>query len=322
MSSEGTEDFTARDLRLMQGLAQRVSGSRPELVNNDATFGGLAWVWGKDHAAVRDTWLRRLWHDGSGELVGWGWITLPHRREYSDGVTREFGSAYLTWQVIPDRPDLLDPILDWYDAEAGAHERTVAVRAADTDTDALERLAAHGFLPDPRSAAADGFWVQVNSRDLVDLEEPVLPEGFRFRTADEVGPGAAVRAHVDAWHPSNLTESDFESVRRTFPYRGDLHVLLEAPDGTLVATAIMWLDERNRTAEFEPVGTHPDHRRRGLGRALLLHGMHRAGQAGATRMIVSSLGAPAHPAARGLCHGLGFRAFTRDIPHVKGRTDA
>ncbi|MGA5560099.1 GNAT family N-acetyltransferase [Streptomyces platensis] len=43
----------------------------------------------------------------------------------------------------------------------------------------------------------------------------------------------------------------------------------------------MWLDEANRTAEFEPVGTHPDYRRLGLGRALLLHGMHLARDAGA-----------------------------------------
>jgi len=39
-------------------------------------------------------------------------------------------------------------------------------------------------------------------------------------------------------------------------YRGDLHVLVEAPDGTMASATIMWLDEANKTAEFEPVGTH------------------------------------------------------------------
>src|SRR5207249_11786340 len=83
-------------------------------------------------------------------------------------------------------------------------------------------------------------------------------------------------------------------------YRGDLHVLVEAPDGTMAASTIMWLDEVNKTAEFEPVGTHPGYRRRGLGRAMLLHGMHLARAAGATHMTVACLGAPGHPRARGL----------------------
>ena len=84
---------------------------------------------------------------------------------------------------------------------------------------------------------------------------------------------AAWKAHVDAWHPSRLTLAALEGAQRTWPYRPDLHVLIEAPDGILAATAIMWLDELNKTAEFEQVGTHRDYRRLGLGQALLLHGI-------------------------------------------------
>ncbi|MFF4866886.1 GNAT family N-acetyltransferase [Streptomyces sp. NPDC001231] len=154
-------------------------------------------------------------------------------------------------------------------------------------------------------------------RDLDDVEQPVLPDGFRFRTADEAGPQAAVQAHVDAWAPSPYTAEGYEGVRRTPPYRGDLHVLVEAPDGTMAASTIMWLDEANRTAEFEPVGTHPDYWRLGLGRAMLLHGMHLAREAGAHHMTVACLGAPGHPQARGLYYSVGFREFTRDVPLIK-----
>ena len=106
---------------------------------------------------------------------------------------------------------------------------------------------------------------------------------------------------------------------QTWPYRPDLHVLVRAPDGTLAATTIIWLDERNGTAEFEPVGTHQGYRRRGLARSLLQHGMQRAAQAGATEMLVACLGAPAHTAARALYYDIGFRRFTRDLPHTKPR---
>ena len=92
---------------------------------------------------------------------------------------------------------------------------------------------------------------------------------------------------------------------------------MRAPDGTLAATTIIWLDERNGTAEFEPVGTHQGYRRLGLARSLLRYGMQRAAQAGATEMLVACYGAPAHTAARALYYDAGFRPFTRDLPHVK-----
>jgi hypothetical protein len=45
------ELVTAADVQLMQGLAQRVTATHPDLVNSDASFGELAWIWGKGHAS-------------------------------------------------------------------------------------------------------------------------------------------------------------------------------------------------------------------------------------------------------------------------------
>jgi GNAT superfamily N-acetyltransferase len=243
---------TAGDIRLMQGLAQRVTAIRPDLVNSDASFGELAWIWGKGHACDGGTWPRRLWSSGDA-LVAWAWAYLPHQVRRSDGSVTD----------------------------------------------------------------VTGSWTQLNERDLTDVEQPVLPGGFSFGTADEAGPEAAVQAHVDAWAPSTYTAEGYEGVRQTATYRGDLHVLVKAPDGTMAASTIMWLDEANKTAEFEPVGTHPGYRRLGLGTAMLLHGMHLAREAGATHMTVACLGAPGHPRARGLYYGVGFRQFTRDAPLIK-----
>jgi GNAT superfamily N-acetyltransferase len=223
--------------------------------------------------------------------------------------------AYLGYQAHPGHAALVDEVIGWYDAAAADIERTVAPSAADEF--ALTRWAAHGYQTDPASLGDTGSWTQLNERDLTDVEQPVLPDGFSFRTADEAGPEAAVQAHVDAWAPSTYTAEGYEGVRQTATYGGDLHVLVEAPDGTMAASTIMWLDEANKTAEFEPVGTHPGYRRLGLGTAMLLHGMHLAREAGATHMTVACLGAPGHPQARGLYYGVGFRQFTRDAPLIK-----
>ncbi len=305
---------TAEDVRLMQGLAQQITAKRPELVNSDASFGELAWIWGKGHAGAGGRWPRRLWISGDA-LVAWGWANLPHRVRRSDGSVADVTGAYLAYQVHPGHAALVDDVIGWYDDVAAGLDRTVAPSAADEF--ALERWAAHGYRTDPASLGDTGSWTQLNERDVGRLEQPVLPDRFRFRSADEAGPQAAVQAHIDAWAPSTYTAEGYEGVRQTDTYRGDLHVLVEAPDGTMAASTIMWLDEVNKTAEFEPVGTHPGYRRLGLGRAMLLHGMHLARDAGATHMTVACLGAPGHPQARGLYYGVGFRPFTRDAPLIK-----
>lgn len=308
---------TAEDVRLMQGLAQRITATRLDLVNGEATFGELAWNWGMGHAAHGATWPRGLWFSG-GDLVAWGWAYLPHQVKRSDGSVTDVTGANLVYQVRPDHAQLIDEVIDWYDDVAAGIERTVSPSAADEF--ALLRWAVHGYQPDQVALGDTGSWHQFNERELTDIAAPVLPAGFRFRTAEEAGPQAAVQAHVDAWAPSTYTTERYEGVRQSAGYRGDLHILVEAPDGTMASSTIMWLDEPNKTAEFEPVGTHPGYRRRGLGRAVLLHGMHRARAAGATQVTVACVGAPGRPQARGLYDSVGFRELSRDAPLIKTAT--
>jgi ribosomal protein S18 acetylase RimI-like enzyme len=311
------ELVTAADVQLMQGLAQRVTATRPDLVSADASYGELAWIWGRGHAAYGATWLRRLWYSGD-DVVAWGWAYLPRQVRLSDGSVQDVTGANLTYQVHPDHAELVHEVIDWYDGVAVGLERTVSPSA--TDEFALEQWAAHGYETDLSSLGDTGSWTQLNERDLTDVEHPVLPDGFRFRTAEEAGPQAAVQAHLDAWAPSTYTAEGYEGVRQTAAYRGDLHILVEAPDGVMASSTIMWLDEANRTAEFEPVGTHPDYRRLGLGRAMLLHGMYLARAAGATHATVACRGASGYPAARGLYYGVGFRELSRDAPLIKAET--
>ncbi len=270
--------FDPDDVRLMQGLAQEVTALRPELVNTCAGVGQLAWIWGMGRRGEDDNWRRRLWYQGT-DLIGWGWANLPYVGSRGDGQSYRVDYADLAWQVHPDRPEILDEILGWYGDQAGPAEHRTGVRAADAD--GQRRLAAHGYLPDENQTPATGSWEQANVRDLAELEEPVLPDGFRFRTAGEVGAEAAWRAHVDAWHPSTLTLSGLRGTQGTWPYRHDLHVLAQAPDGTLAAT------------------------------------VHRARAAGASQMTVSCLGAEVHRAAKGLYYSLGFREYTRDLPYKR-----
>jgi hypothetical protein len=184
---------TAEDVQLMQGLAQRVTAVRPDLVNSDATFGELAWIWGKGHASDGGTWPCRLWFSGD-KLVAWGWAYLPHEVRRSDGSVQQVTGAYLGYQVHPDQAELVDEVIDWYDSIAADLERAVMPRM--TDEFALKRWQAHGYETDPASLGDTGHWTQLNERDLTDVGQPTLPDGFQFLSAYQAGPEAAVRAHV------------------------------------------------------------------------------------------------------------------------------
>ncbi|GAA2016651.1 hypothetical protein GCM10009839_10380 [Catenulispora yoronensis] len=312
------------ELRLMQRLAQQITATDLELVNSDATYGELAWNWGRAHRAESGSWRHRLWFDGTDgtdrtDLIAWAWAALPREVPRADGTVRDYTDAYLTYQIHPDHNTLIDDVIGWYEQTAAGVRRTLVTQAADQVAQA--RWAAHGYTPESDStddstsdsSADDGDWTQLNTRDLEDIETPDLPDGFAFTTAADAGPGATVRAHLAAWPASTMTDDAYQGLLQAPGYRPDLHLLIQAPDGTMAASAVMWLDPANATVEFEPVGTHPGFRRLGLGRALVLHGLHTARAAGASHATVACLGAPAHPKARGLYYSVGFRYFSRDV---------
>jgi mycothiol synthase len=70
-------------------------------------------------------------------------------------------------------------------------------------------------------------------------------------------------------------------------YRRDLDLVVTAPNGELAAFCTMWYDDLTRTGYFEPVGTSPDHQRKGLGKAILTEGLCRLQKMGAVYATVA-----------------------------------
>jgi len=68
-----------------------------------------------------------------------------------------------------------------------------------------------------------------------------------------------------------------------------------------------------RTAVFEPVGTHPNHQKCRLGKAVMSEGLRRAEKLGATLATVSSYGKAAHA----LYESMGFTEFDLFEPWIK-----
>jgi GNAT superfamily N-acetyltransferase len=105
----------------------------------------------------------------------------------------------------------------------------------------------------------------------------------------------------------------YRNVQRVPLYRRDLDLVIVARDGELAAFCTVWFDDVTRTAVFEPVGTHPGHQRRGLGKAVMAEGLRRAEKLGATLATVSSYGMGAHA----LYDSMGFTEFDLLEPWIK-----
>lgn len=103
----------AADIRAMQQLASDVWRMRSDLVNVGATVGELAWIWGCN-SQFGPWFKRRFWTEGS-DLLAFGWMWPPYPMRVSvDRV--ETVPASLTWQVHPERPELMDGVLSWFDS--------------------------------------------------------------------------------------------------------------------------------------------------------------------------------------------------------------
>ena len=121
-----------------------------------------------------------------------------------------------------------------------------------------------------------------------------------------------------AFHPEEPDEKYqgwkwYKNVQRVPIYRRDLDIVAVAPDGELAAFCTVWFDDITRTAVCEPVGTHPAHQKRGLGKAVMSEGLRRAQRLGATLATVSSYS----PAAHALYESMGFTEFDLLEPWIK-----
>jgi GNAT superfamily N-acetyltransferase len=121
-----------------------------------------------------------------------------------------------------------------------------------------------------------------------------------------------------AFHPNEPDEKYqgwewYKNIQRIPLYRRDLDIVAVAPDGELAAFCTVWVDGVTCTAVFEPVGTHPNHQKRGLGKAVMSEGLRRAEQLGATLATVSSYS----PAAHALYESMGFTEFDLLEPWIK-----
>ena len=286
------------DLVAMQALVSRSwHAARPIVAG---TPGDLEW-WIAQEPAFDGSRMVRLWFEDD-ELIGWAFL---------QGSQVEWHLA----QGLVGGP-VHEAILDWLEVStaeviaAGHPADRTSIWTMATETAGIELLERRGYRPTEHVLT---HWVRPSALPIPAVD---LPAGYRDRTVrwpDDLE--ARVEVHRAAFSPSRMVMERYARLEQQPHYSPEGDFVVEAPDGSFAAFTISWFDPDGRVGELEPVGTHPDHRRLGLGRAVCLAAIGRLVDLGADEVLIFS--ETSNAASEALYASLGATAVTRSIEYAR-----
>lgn len=241
----------------------------------------------------------RIWED-EGRIVG-----ISH--------VEDTCNAFL--QIRPDYRQLEPEMIEWAEqniAKPTSNGINMKIKIWVNDSDEYRQglLAQRGY----RKGKTCNY---MNVQDIDGEYEPQLSDGYVLRSmAEDVDLLKRLNVIHKAFHP----ESEYPELTGSFlkmltapMYRPDLDIVTEYRDGSLGSACIVWYDSTLQIGMFEPVGTHPEHQRKGLGKAVLIEGLRRLKQLGAKKVYVESYGDERYA----FYCSAGFKAYDKDYPWEK-----
>jgi mycothiol synthase len=163
-----------------------------------------------------------------------------------------------------------------------------------------------------------GYWLARGMVHLVrKLDEPIPSTLFNKEFTVRACKGEPevekrARAQYGAFGSSAPFEryvARFRNFMRSPVYNPNLDIVAVTADGQIGAFCIVWMDSVNRVGLFEPVGTHPDFQRKGLGTAVMLEGLRKMAENGMNQAIVSTF--EDNEAAIKLYESVGFQIVNK-----------
>jgi mycothiol synthase len=259
----------------------------------------------------------RLWEDAGGQLIGFAMLWIPEFNEIPAGN--------LWFNLHPEVRDrgVEQEMIGWAETVMRriGQERGVSTRlhtaVRETLTHRIAFLEREGFQP-------IRYFFRME-RSLQDpIPAPGLPEGFTlYSMNDEQDIHAWVdmfnQSFIDHWNHHEMTlEEYFHGIRHGPNYQPELDLVAIAPDGTFAAFCYSEIDPiynahvGKQIGGVHLLGSRRGFRRIGLGRAMLLTGLHRLQTAG---MEIARLGVDTkNPSgANHLYESVGFKQVLTNI---------
>ncbi len=239
--------------------------------------------------------IMTIWEAEQGVAA---WLLVgPGHKSYDAQVRPDLRGSNLEREVLEYAGDRTVELMHRHDI-AGDCIYADAFRG---DTARVQLLAALGWEAD------DGLPYVLNRTAISFNAVPCLPDGFSFQAANKYKDAAALAEVHNASFGSSWTPESYQQVMDSPGYEPERELVIQAPDGTFVAFAVIWYDHLNDTGLFEPIGTHKNYRRRGFGQAIILYGMQQMAAAGMKFATIAHFGQ--NEAARGIYQACGFKSW-------------
>ena len=262
-----------QDKLLMSALARQFAEDNLHVI--DLPYRFSSW-------ALDDPDNVRLWFDERGELMAWAVFNTP------------FWTIDLACH--PDAEAALFPeILAWTDQRARqtlgtAHGHPCWFIAVFSGQGERMRVLEEAGFRDQSNVDEDP-WSKVLMRRSGETPVKVYqpPAGFTVRLlAGEKEAEQYVELHRSVFGSKNMTLDWRRRAIRHPDYRPDLDVVVESPDGQLVAFCICWFNETLKEGHVEPLGCHKDFRQYALGRVAFAEGLRRLQTLGAQNIFLET----------------------------------
>jgi mycothiol synthase len=223
-----------------------------------------------------------LWFDENEQLVAWAALQTPF-----------WTIDYVCHPKVEAK--LHREILSWADQRACATINTPNGRPAwfsmvfSGQTDRIHDLENAGFKC--QSDVGDDSWSKVLMQRSSPTASKVYeaPSGFIVRPlAGGIEVNDYVELHRSVFESKNMTTDWRKRTLRHPDYVPELDIVVESPEGRLVAFCICWYDKNLMAGHIEPLGSHKDFRQYGLGRVALSEGLRRLQSLGAQNIFVET----------------------------------
>lgn len=261
-----------------------------------------------------------IWEDSQGKLIGFAQLSISGSGEMIDGW------LWFCVHPIARSGNIQTLAVAWGEKRMREvqTERGIPVKLRSwvraENTDRISLLGNCGFK-------ADRHFCRMARSISQPIPEPKIPKGFtlsQFRGAQDAQAWVEMfnQSFIDHWNHHDLTVEQFQYDLAKPSYRKDLDLIAVALDGTFAAFCHceISIEECDRTGRNEgwimSLGTRRGFRNIGLGRAMLLAGLHRLKAVGIETAIIG-VDADNQSGALGLYESVGFHNIRNTIAYVK-----
>lgn len=287
----------------------------PEPPTPDPVAGGVRPAGREDLAAVQGILSTGLGSGGSPYLIhpgDYGWWVFHDDPRYPDHFSTWLQGDEAVVTIDSRDPREINvfalhgvdrmPLVRW--AQRRLADTGEVGYVADRDTEFSAALRDDGY--EPAYAFRSYEW------DLEgDMPEVELPDGWTVRALRGEAEANTRRASSHASFESKMPEAmhlqRYLDFMRSPVYDRTRDLVAVDAEGR-VGSFMVWWGDSSGIAQIEPFGTHPDFHRRGIGRALLYHGLHEMRRAG---MKLARVCTDDDRLATAFYEGIGFRDVDR-----------